>query len=237
MMGRISNAIVGGMVCGIVVTCMCLPLHAADTGAMLYAKGDVLVDGHPVTDSISAMPGSVIETKAGAAANLNLTGATVTLQPETVLKFAGNDLYLDHGGVTVASSSQMQVHVKCEIASPISSTWTQFSVADVSGTIQVAALKGAVGISYGSEFILAKAETMGGATTSATPATTVVEGQQYNRYEREGCPVQRTKGSPSAASGGILSSRVTQIGLAATGVGIIVTLWPRGGTPVSATEP
>lgn len=233
MMGRIFREIV----CGMAVASVCLPLFATDTGAMLYANGDVLVDGHPVTDSIAVIPGSVIETKAGAAANLNLAGATVTLQPETVLKFAGNDLYLDHGGATVASSSQMQVHVKCEIASPVSNTWTQFSVADVSGTIQVAALKGAVGINYGPEFILAKAETAGGATTSAAPAITVVEGQQYNRYEREGCPVQRTKGSPSAASGGILSSRVAQIGLVATGVGIIIGIWPRGSTPVSPTEP
>ncbi len=232
-MGRIFS----GIVCGIAVACVCLPLWAADTGAMLYAKGEVLVDGHPVTDSTAALPGSMIETKAGAAANLNFSGATVMLQPETALKFAGNDLYLDHGGVTVASSSQMRVHVKCEIASPVSNAWTQFSVADINGTIQVAALKGAVGISYGSEFILAKAETMGGATAGAAPPITVVEGQQYNRYEREGCPVQRTKGSPSAASGGILSSRVTQIGLGAAGVGIVVTLWPKGGTPVSPTEP
>lgn len=232
-MGRISR----GIVYGIAVACACLPLRAADTGAVLYAKGDVTVDGHAVTDSTAVLPGNVIETKGGAAANLNLTGATVTLQPETVLKFAGNDLYLDHGGVTVASSSQMRIHVKCEIVSPISNTWTQFSVGDINGTIQVAALKSSVGISYGSEFVLAKAETMGGAPASAAPPITVAEGQQYNRYEREGCPAPRTKGSPSAASGGILTSRVTQIGLAAVGTGVIVTLWPRGGTPVSPTEP
>lgn len=226
-----------GIMCGIVVGCVCLPLWAADTGAMLYAKGDVLVDGHPVTDTIAVLPGSVIETKTGAVANLNLSGATVTVQPETALKFAGNDLYVDHGGVTVASSTQMRVYVKCEIASPVSSAWTQFSVVDVNGTIQVAALKGAVGITYGSEFILAKADSMGGTPASAAPPYTVAEGQQYNRYEREGCPVPRTKGSPSAASGGILSSHITQIGLGAVGVGVLVTVWPKGGTPVSPTQP
>jgi len=234
IMGRISRDIV----CGIAVACVCLPLLAADTGAMLYAKGDVTVDGNPVTDSIAAMPGSIVETKAGAVANLDVSGATITLQPETALKFAGNDLYLDHGGVTVASSSQMRVHVKCEIASPVSNAWTQFTVADVNGTIQVAALKSAVIISYGSEFVLAKAESMRGAPASAAPALTISEGQQYNRYEREGCPVPRTKGSPAAASGGILSSHVTQIGLAAAGTGVIIGLWPKGsGTPMSPTEP
>jgi hypothetical protein len=226
-----------GLVYGLVLAFAPVSLLAADTGAMLYAKGEVTVDGHPVTDSTAVLPGSVIETKPGAVANLNASGTTVMLQPETLLKFTGTDLYLDHGGVTVASSSQMQVHVKCVNASPLTSVWTQFSVADVNGTVQVAAMKNAVGISYGSEFVLAKATSAGAAISSAKPPITVSEGQQYNHFEMEGCPIKSKPGAQSAAAGGIFSSPVTQIGIAATGAGIVIALWPRSGSPVSPTEP
>ncbi len=214
-----------------------LSLAAADAGGMLYAKGSVTVDGNPVTDSTAVLTGNVIETKPGAVANINIAGTTVIIQPETLVKFAANDLYIEHGSVTVASSSQMRVHAKCSTARPVTSAWTQFSAADVNGTIQVAALKGSVGISYGSEFILAKAETMGAAPSSDAKPIIVSEGQQYNQYERQGCPFQGKKGAPSAASGSVLSSPVAQIGIPAAAVAVVVTLWPRGGNSISPTEP
>jgi len=213
-------------------------LNAADSGAaMLYAKGTVTVDGNQIKDSSAVFPGNIIETKPDSVANLNVTGSTVMLQPETVVKFQGSDIYLDHGSLSVASSSQLRVHVKCITANPLSTTWTQFDVADVQGTVQIVAHKGDVGINYTPEFSLAKATTPASAVASAKPAVTLSEGQQFNRYEREGCPMPDKAKSVAAASNGIQHSPAVQIIAGAAGGGVLIWVLTRGGNPISPTNP
>jgi hypothetical protein len=219
----------------LIVVCMPAAVVAAGPGAMLHAKGAVSVDTHPVTDSVVVFPGNVITTDVGAVASLDTEGSTVMIQPETVLKFSGTDIYLDHGSLTVASASQMRVHVKCAIASPAEGKWTQFSVADLNGTLQVLALKNSVVIGYGTEFVLAKATP--DATSSTKPAVTIAEGQQYNHYEREGCPVNEKRGAPAAASGGIISSRAAEEIAAAALLGISIPIVLGNGGDVSPTAP
>lgn len=227
-----------GVLCWIMVVCIPASVMASDAGAaMLYAKGVVTVDGNAVTDSSAVFPGNIIETKPDALANLNASGSTITLQPETLVKFEGSDLYLDHGSLTVASSGRMRVHVKCAIVTPNSAAWTQFEVADVNGTIQVVARKSDVGISYGSEFTLAKVSGSSAAADVLKPPITVTEGNQYNRYEREGCPTEGKRGGPSALSIPIQDLPAVRIGAAAAGGGILLWVLTRGGNTISPTNP
>ena len=202
---------------------------------MLHAKGTVFVDTHPVTDSVVVFPGNVVKTETGAVATLDAAGTTVTIQPETALKFAGSDIYLDHGSLTIASASKMRVHVKCAIASPAEDKWTQFSVSDLNGTLQVLALKNSVVIGYGAEFVLAKPAP--DARGSTKPAVTLAEGQQYNRFEREGCPVNDHRGAPAAASGGIVSAHEAEAIAAIAATGVIIPIICGTGGDMSPTAP
>jgi hypothetical protein len=221
--------------CALIIVCIPIAGEAADAGAMLHAKGAVSVDTHPVTDSVVVFPGNVIKTETGAIATLDAAGTTVTIQPETILKFASSDIYLDRGSLTIASATKMRVHVKCAIASPAEDTWTQFSVSDLNGTLQVLALKSSVVIGYGTEFVLAKATP--DSTSSIKPAVTIAEGQQYNRYEREGCPVNDHRGAPAAASGGIVSAHGAEAFATLGAAGVLIPIICGTGGDMSPTAP
>ena len=97
------------------------------------------------------------------------------IQPESVAKFQGTFLSLEHGSVSVGTSTSMSVHVSCIKVEPVSSERTQYDVANVSGTVQVAAHKNDVNITEGG--VLQKTNAQG-----TSPISSVVhEGQQATR--------------------------------------------------------
>ena len=110
-------------------------------GAILHTQGGVWVNGYEAHDSSAVFPGDILETKSGASANLSLDGSTVLIAPESVSKFQGDLLELDHGGVSVATSKGFKVRVNCILVVPVLNDWTQYIVTDVNGTVQVAARK------------------------------------------------------------------------------------------------
>ena len=134
-------------VCWMMVVLCPLSLLAANTGAaVVHSQGGVWVNGAEVADSTVVFPGDLLETKPGSVANLDVEGSSVLIQPQSVVKFQGNSLSLEHGSVSVGTSTAMSVHVNCIKVEPASNERTQYDVADVSGTVQVAAHKDDVNI-------------------------------------------------------------------------------------------
>ena len=124
-----------------------LSLAAADTGsAVLHSEGGVWVNGLEIARSTVVFPGDLLETKPGFVANIDAEGSSVLIQPESVVKFQGTFLSLEHGSVSVGTSTSMSVHVSCIRVEPVSSERTQYDVANVSGTVQIAAHKNDVNI-------------------------------------------------------------------------------------------
>jgi hypothetical protein len=125
------------------VMVLLLPLSsmAADTGAVLHTKGGVWVNGAEAVDSTSIFSGDLVETKPGFVADLDSQGSSVLIQPETILKFQGTFIALEHGIVSVETSTSLSVHVNCLEIEPITSERTQYDVKDTTGTVQVAATK------------------------------------------------------------------------------------------------
>ena len=121
-----------------------------DGAAVVHSKGGVWVNGAEVADSTAVFPGDLLETKPGSVANLDAEGSSVLIQPESVVKFQGNSLNLEHGSVSVGTSTSMSVQVNCIKVEPVSNERTQYDVADVSGTVQVAAHKYDVNITQSS---------------------------------------------------------------------------------------
>src|SRR5271163_2654539 len=155
-----------------------LSLTAADAGsAVLHSEGGVWVNGFEIAGSTVVFPGDLVETKPGFVANLDAEGSSVLIQPESVVKFEGTFLSLEHGGVSVGTSTSMSVHVNCIKVEPVSTERTQYDVSDVTGKVQVAARKNNVNLTQG--VALGKPSPQSEASQSAT----VHEGETATRDE------------------------------------------------------
>ncbi len=204
-------------------------LMAIDSGsAILHTRGGVWVNGSEVPDSTAIFPGDLLETKPGFAANLTADGSTVLIQPESVLKFQGDLLVLEHGGVSVGTSKAMRVQVNCLTVVPVSTEWNQYEVTDVTGKVLVAARKNDVKINRegGLEKLSKERENSSGAI--------VHEGEQDTREESEVC------GAPPgpATAGNVLNPKWIAAG--AAGGGILILLVLHGGPskpPISSSKP
>jgi hypothetical protein len=205
----------------LVVLCP-LSLKAADTGsAVLHSEGGVWVNGAETSGSTVVFPGDVLETKPGFVANLDAEGSSVLIQPESVVKFQGTFLSLEHGSVSVGTSTSMSVHVNCIKVEPVSLERTQYDVADVNGTVQVAAHKNDVNITQGGT--LRKTAPDNNSSQSAT----VHEGQQASRDESKACGAAARPESP----GSPINMKLLEIGGAGAGVLVLCLLLCRGSSP------
>jgi hypothetical protein len=207
-----------------------LSLLAADTGsAVLHSSGGVWVNGAEVTFSTAVFPGDLLETRPGFVANLDATGSSVLIQGESVVKFQGNYLILEHGSVAVGTSTAMSVHVNCLTVEPLSNERTQYDVTDVSGTVQVSAHKNDVNIRQGGALRKASSE------SHPSQSATVHEGQQATRDESVVCgAASRPEGAGSA-----LNSKWLEIGAGVGGALALCLLLCKGKNPsnVSPSQP
>jgi hypothetical protein len=206
-----------------------LSLAATDTGsAVLHSEGGVWVNGFEIAGSTVVFPGDLLETKPGFVANVDAEGSSIQIQPESVVKFQGAFLSLEHGSVSVGTSTSMSVHVNCIRVEPVSNERTQYDVSDVSGTVQVAAHKNDVNITQGGRLQKSSRE------SSPSQSATVREGQQATRDESSLCGAAPRPGGAGPA----LNGKWIEIGGGA-GVGILVLclLLCTGSNPISPSKP
>lgn len=206
-----------------------LSVLAADTGsAVVHSKGGVWVNGAEVMDSTSIFPGDLLETKPGFVAELDAEGSSVLIRPESIIKFQGTFLSLEHGSVSVGTSTAMSVHVNCIKVEPVSNERTQYDVTDVSGTVQVAALKNEVNITQGGALRKASPE------SNSSQSATVHEGQTATRVEATACGAALRPGSAGSAP----NMKWIEIGGGAgAGVLILCLLLCKGSQPISPSRP
>ncbi len=197
--------------CWVMVILCPLSLAAADTGsAIVHNKGGVWVNGAEVADSTVIFPGDVLETKPGFVANLDAEGSSVLIQGESIVKFETNSLTLEHGSVSVSTSTEMIVHVNCLKVEPISNDRTQYDVTDVSGKVEVAANKDDVKITEGGALRKAAAK------DDSSESGTVHEGHRAARDESSACGAAQPKGT-----GNPVNTKWLEIGGGA-GAGVLV---------------
>ena len=123
------------------------------------------MNGTEVGDSTVIFPGDSLETKPGFVANLDAEGSSVLIQPESIVKFQHNFVTLEHGGISVGTSTSMSVHVNCIKVEPVSPDRTQYDVTDTSGSVHVAAHKSDVNITQGGALRKASEEKSSGSAT------------------------------------------------------------------------
>jgi ferric-dicitrate binding protein FerR (iron transport regulator) len=203
----------------------------AAPSAVLHTQGGVWVNDYEAHDSTSIFTGDLIETKPGFSATLTLEGTEVQVQPQSVLKFQGDFVELDHGDVAVSTSKSFKVKVNCLTVVPVLNEWTQYEVTDVNGTVQVAAHKLDVNV---------RREGGRGKTapeSAVEQKASVKEGQQQNYDGSEicGAPAQ-----PTSAGNG-MNPKWIEIGAGVVGGGVLICLVllcrSGGKAPVSPDTP
>ena len=207
--------------CWMMIAVFPASLMGADSGAaMLYAKGTAWLNGSTVPRSSAIFPGDLVQTKPDSVANINAPGSSVMILSDSLVKFEGNAVSVEHGGVTVATSKGMSTRAGEVTVAPASNAWTEFEVTDLNGRVQIVARKGDVSISNGSE------------------TTTLPQGQQTTRDESQSSNKKRkAAGAAPAAAGGVLDSPIA-IGIGAAAVGGLVTwVLVQGDEPVSPVKP
>jgi hypothetical protein len=171
----------------------------------------------------------VLETKPGFVAELDAEGSAVLIRPESIVKFQGTYLGLEHGSVSVGTSTAMGVHVNCIKVEPISNDRTQYDVEDTTGTVHVSALKRDVNITAGA---IRKAASESNGSQSAS----VHEGEQATRVEAASCGAVAR---PGTAGNGINTKWIEIGGGAGGGVLILCLLLCKSSSPssVSPSQP
>lgn len=214
--------------CWVMIVIFPASLLAGDAApAILHTQGGVLVNGTEAADSTAIMPGDVLETYLGAVANLTTDGSTVVIHEQSIVKYNGDSLSLEHGNVAVGTSKSMSVNIDCLRVVPVSNDWTQYEVTDINGQIRVAAIKLDVNIVRG--ISVRKPSATGPAAESGT----VHEGQQATRDESQACGVAQ---APRGTAGPIQTKWI-EIGAAAGGGGILVCLLLCSGKQPPKTSP
>lgn len=209
--------------CWIMILVVPGSIWAADSGpAMLYAKGTAWINGSTVPRTSAVFPGDLVQTRADSVANINASGSNVVIMADSLVKFEGPAVSLEHGSLTVATSKGMSTHAGEVTVVPASTGWTEFEVKQGSdGSVQVVAQKGDVNVSDGS-------------STSTVPQgqqTTVDDSQTKKKKRRKG------GGAVPAAGGSVLDSPAVIYGGSAAVGGLLTWVLLQGGTPASATTP
>jgi hypothetical protein len=154
-----------------------------------------------------------LQTRLDSTASLQTSGSNVMVMANSLVKFEGPAVELEHGAVRVTTSRGLEAHAGDVTVKPAGNSWTEFQVTDVDGRVQIAANKGDVTVQ------------------DDKGTTTVTQGQQTTRddttdTEKKKKKRRRAAGAAPAASGGIMSSTpAIAIGSGAVvGVGIWLLL-------------
>src|SRR5580704_4028452 len=195
--------------CWILILIVPASMFAADS-AMLYARGTAWLNGSGVPKTSVVFSGDLVQTKPDSVANINAAGSSVIILPDSLVKFEGAAVSIEHGSVTVATSKGMTTRAGDVTVSPTSNALTEFDMSDLNGTVQIVARKGDLSVSDGSQ------------------TSTLAQGEQTTRDDSQSDQDRKKKkrrgggAAPPAAGGGILDSPVA-IGVGAAAVGGLIT--------------
>jgi hypothetical protein len=198
-------------------------LAGETASAMLYTNGAAWLNGSEVPKSAAVFSGDMLQTRPDSTASIQSNGSSVMVLADSLVKFEGLAVELEHGAVRVTTSRGLAARAGDVTVKPAANTWTEFQVTDVDGRVQIAANKGDLTVQ------------------DDKGTTTVTQGQETTRDDTADMEKKKKKrrrsGAAPAAGGGIMSSQpVVYGGLAALGLAA-VWIWTRSEPPVSPACP
>ena len=202
-------------------------LFAADSGAaMLYASGAAWLNGSHVPNSSAIFAGDLVQTRSDSAANIHAPGSSITVLGDSLVKFEGTSLKVEHGGVSVSTSKGVATTAGDVRVAPVTNAWTEFNVTDTDGTVRIVASKGDLNVTDAN-----------GKVTLLAQGQNATLDEQSDQSDNNKKNRKRTTGAVPAAGGGVLNSPIA-IGAGAAAIGG-VTVWvlTRSSNPVSPAAP
>lgn len=151
-LGPILMNLMRGMLCWIMIALVPASMMAADTPAgMAHLFGTAWLNGAPMEQSSPIFSGDLVQTDLASALKISSSGSSVTVFPDSVVKFEGAAVQLERGTTKLISSTGMSVRAGNITATPIATSWTEFKLTHVNGEVQIFALKGDLQLNNGSE--------------------------------------------------------------------------------------
>lgn len=210
-------------------------IFAADSNAaMLYTNGAAWVNGAHVPRTSSAIfSGDLLQTRSDSVANINEPGSTISVLADSLVKFSGTSVGIEHGGVTISTSREMAAVAGDVSVTPASNAWTEFVVTDFDGNVRIAARKGDLTVNDGKEtFTLAQ-----GQETTRDETNTDAEKDKDSPSKDKKRNKKRAAGASPAAGGGILNSPIAVgVGAVAAG-GVAIWVLTKSDNPASPSKP
>jgi hypothetical protein len=119
---------------------------AQDSAAATLESAGLVMINHSAVPAFSALfAKDLVETQKNATAHIRVAGSTADINAETMVEFDGDELLLDHGGVSVHTSRGLKVRVGCLTVTPVNvNDWTQYEVIDTDGKVTVHATQSEV---------------------------------------------------------------------------------------------
>ena len=219
-----SRSAVRSVVCCLLAVLVPAQLLAGESAsAMLYTNGAWL-NGSEVPKSAAVFSGDLLQTRADSTANIQAVGSSVMVLADSLVKFQGPAVEIEHGAVRVTTSRGLAAQAGDVTVKPVSNAWTEFQVTDVDGRVQIAANKGDLTVQ------------------DDQGTTTVSQGQQTTRDDTSETGKIKKKrrhgtGAATAAGGGILSSTGAVYGGIAVAGGVGIWLILRDEPPLSPSCP
>jgi hypothetical protein len=210
--------------CWILVAVVPVSLWAADSSpAMLYARGTTWINGSAVPRTSAVFPGDVVQTRSDSVASINASGSNVVVLADSLVKFEGPAVALEHGSLRVATSKGLTTHAGDITVAPASGAWTEFEVKQISDdSVQIVAQKGDVTVNDGSNT----------STLSQGQQTTVDSSAEKKKKKR-----RKGGGAIPASGGAVLSSPYVIYGGAAAVGGLLTWVLLQDSNPVSQVQP
>lgn len=201
------------------------------SGAMLHgSENGVFVNESSAPPSIAVFENDEVRTLRNVVARLELTGSTAQINGETMVQFHSDELALDHGSLSIATSRGLRVRVGCITITPVNTAQpTQYDVIDVNGKVTVNAVKDDV-------YIDARQKNLETGKDAAHRDRSIVhEGEQKSRDEK--CVEGDDVAQPTQGVGGIMNSLPARI--MALGAAAVVACWGicHYDDPVSPAKP
>ena len=224
----------GKSACRKMVSCVLIflfpsSMFAADSNAaMLHTNGAAWVNGaHVPRPSSAVFPGDLLETRSGSVANINESGSSITVLSDSMVQFEGTSVDIQHGGVTVSTSTGVAATAGDVRVTPKSNAWTQFNVVDTDGTVKIHAEKGDLMIDNGTS-VVTLAQGQDQTADENNPDAKDTKGKKKKK---------QAAGAVAPGEGGLLNSPYA-IGIGAGAI-IGVTTWVllKNDNPASPSKP
>src|SRR4030088_2508929 len=84
----------------------------------------------------------MLQTRPDSTASIQSNGSSVMVLADSLVKFEGPAVELEHGAVRVRPPRGLGARAGDVTVNPAANTWTEFQVTDVDGRVQIAANKG-----------------------------------------------------------------------------------------------